>query len=106
MNQEFEKMLDKVIKKAMEIGKVVKADAIIGTQMGKHKVKELDMERQKLAKLYAIGKKALVLYKRGKLAQADLKGLCEQVVKMDKEISKQKTAFTSQKKKLQKLPIK
>jgi hypothetical protein len=106
MNPEFEKMLDTLKKRAMEIGKVVKEDALVGAQMGKHKVKELDMERQKMAKLYEIGKKALALYKKGKLAQADLKGLCEQVTKMDQEISKQKSAFTAQKKKLKKVPFK
>lgn len=106
MNPEFEKMLDNVIKKAVEIGKVVKADAIVGTQMGKHKVQELDWERKKMAKLYEIGKKVLALHKKGKLAQTDLKSMCEQVTKMEKEISKQKSAFTSQKKKLKKVSFK
>ncbi len=106
MNPEFEKMLDNVIKKAVEIGKVVKADAIVGTQMGKHKVQELDWERKKMAKLYEIGKKALSLHKKGKLAQADLNSMCEQVNKMEKEISKQRSAFTSQKKKLKKVSFK
>ena len=106
MNPEFERMLGTLKKRAIEIGKVVKEDALVGAQMGKHKVKEFDMERQKMTKLYEIGKKALALYKKGKLAQADLKGLCEQVIKMDKEISKQKSAFTTQKKKLKKVPFK
>jgi hypothetical protein len=106
MKPEFEQMFNVFKKKAMEIGKVVKADAMVGAQMGKHKVQELDMERQKLGKLYEIGKKALALHKKGKLAQADLKNLCEQVIKMEKEISKQKSAFTAQKKKLKKVPFK
>ncbi len=106
MNPEFEKMLDTFKKKAVAIGKVVKEDAMVGAQMGKHKVKELDMERQKLTKLYEVGKKVLALHKKGILAQEELKGPCEQILKMDKEISRQKIAFTTQKKKLKKLPIK
>ncbi|MBI5555494.1 MAG: hypothetical protein HY920_06570 [Elusimicrobia bacterium] len=106
MNPEFGKMLNAFKKKAVEIGKVVKEDALSGAQMGKHKVKELDLERQKLAKLYEVGKKALAWHKKGELAQADLKELCGQIVLMEKEISKQKSAFTVQKKKLKKLPLK
>lgn len=106
MNPEFEKMLNAFKKRAVEIGKVVKEDALVGAQMGKHKVKELDMERQKLAKLYELGKKVLVLHKKGILVQEELKSFCEQILKMDTEIAKQKTAFTVQKKKLKKLPLK
>ena len=106
MNPEFEKMLDTLKKRVVEVSKVVKVDAMVGAQMGKHKVQELDWERKKMAKLYEIGKKALALHKKGKLAQADLKGLCEQVFKMEKEISKEKSAYTSQKKKLKKVSFK
>lgn len=106
MKPEFGKMLNAFKKKAVEIGKVVKEDALVGAQMGKHKVKELDLERQKLAKLYELGKKVLALHKKGKLVQEELKDLCEQILKMDSEISKQKTAFTIQKKKLKKVPFK
>lgn len=106
MNPEFERMLNAFKKRAVEIGKVVKEDALVGAQMGKHKVKELDMERQKLTKLYELGKKVLALHKKGKLVQTDLKELCEQIVLMDKEISKQKSGYTAEKKKLKKVSFK
>ncbi len=106
MNPEFERMLDVFKKRAVEIGKVVKADAMVGAQMGKHKVKELDMERQKLGKLFEIGKKALALHKKGKLAQPDLKKLSAQIVLLEKEISKHKASYTTEKKKLKKVSFK
>lgn len=106
MNPEFEKMLNAFKKKAVEIGKVVKEDAMVGAQMGKHKVKELDMERQKLALLYELGKKVLGLHKKGKLVQTELKEFCDKIVLMEKEISKQKTSFTNEKKKLKKVSFK
>lgn len=106
VNPEVKEMLENLKKKALEIGKVVKDDALVGMQMGKHKAKELDLERQKLTKLLAVGKRVVLLYKKGKLQTDELNALCEQIVKVDKDIARQKTAFTQEKKKLKKIPLK
>lgn len=106
MNPEIKDMLDTFRKKAVQIGKVVKEDALIGAQMGKHKVKELDLERKRLLKFVEIGKKAFALHKKGKLIQKDLAASCEQIDSLEKDISKQKSAFSQQKKKLKKIPLK
>ena len=106
MNPEMKSMLNSWKKKALEIGQVVKDDAMVGAQMGKHKVQELNLESQKLAKTLNLGNKALALFKKGKLVQKDLNVICEQIIKMEKDISKQKTAYTQQKNKLKKIPLK
>ena len=106
MNPEMKAMLENIKKKAIEISKVVKEDAVIGAQMGKHKVQELDLERKKMMKTMALGNKALTLYKKGKLVQKDLNAISEQIIIMEKQISRQKAAFNTQKKKLKKLPLK
>jgi len=104
--EELKAIFDNIKKKALEISKVVGEDAVIGAQMGKHKVQELDLERQKLMKTMSLGTKALSLYKKGKLVQKDLNAICEQIIAMDKSIGKQKTAFAQQKRKLKKIPLK
>lgn len=106
MNIEVKELLGDLKKKALEIGKVVKEDALVGMQMGKHKAKELDLDRQKLTMLLTIGKKVVLLYKKGKLQSDELNVLCEQIIKIDKDITRQKTAFTQEKKKLKKIPLK
>ena len=51
--------IKRALKKVSDVAVIVKEDAKIGAQYGQLKLKELDIERQRAAKVYAIGKRAM-----------------------------------------------
>lgn len=79
-----EPTIRKLVKKISDVASVVKKDTIIGARYGKFKLKELDVERQKAIKIYAIGKKTFGLYQRGKVKDKFTVNLCKQLEILEK----------------------
>lgn len=69
--------------KISQIADVVKEDAIYGLRIGKLKLKELNLERKKSAKVYAIGRRTYALYKEGQISDKETIELCEQLLKLE-----------------------
>jgi hypothetical protein len=79
--------IKKLVKKVSDIASVVKKDAIIGARYGGLKVKALNAERQRAAKIYAIGKRTLDLYHSGEVTDETTVNLCKKV-ELLREIAK------------------
>ncbi|MDI6642024.1 MAG: hypothetical protein QME68_06925 [Elusimicrobiota bacterium] len=75
--------LKQLSKKITEIADVVKEDAIYGIRIGKLKLKELNLERKKAAKVYSIGRRTYALYKQGLVTDGETRELCEQLSKLE-----------------------
>lgn len=74
----------KLVKKVSDIASVVKKDAIIGARYGGLKLKALNTERQRAAKIYAIGKRTLSLYQSGEVTDETTVNLCKKVELLQK----------------------
>ena len=75
--------IKKLVKKVSDIASVVKKDAIIGARYGGLKLKALNAERQRAAKIYAIGKRTLDLYQSGEVTDETTVNLCKQVESLE-----------------------
>ncbi len=78
-----EKGLKKLTEKISEVAKIAKEDATYGLKIGKLKFKELNLEREKLTKFYAIGKRTYKLYQEGLITDKETIELCEQLSKIE-----------------------
>ncbi|MBU2567209.1 MAG: hypothetical protein KJ967_00350 [Elusimicrobia bacterium] len=87
-----EEEFGKVKSRAGEIAEIVKEDASLGLRAGGHKLKELDLERAKLSKLYTIGKRTYSLYKQGLVTDRETIELCESMARLGSQAKKQHSA--------------
>ena len=80
--------IKRALKKATEVAAILKEDAKIGAKYGQLKLKELDIERQRAAKIYAIGKRAMVLCQGGKLRDGMIASSCRRIAALEKTAKK------------------
>jgi hypothetical protein len=90
MQKEIQKLLKtaedglrQLTKKVSDIAEIVKEDAVYGFRIGKLKLKELNLERAKASKVYAIGRRTYKLYQEGLVTDKETIQLCEQLTKLE-----------------------
>jgi len=95
MQQQLKKIISqaeegfrKVKGRVGEIASIVKEDAVYGFRLGKLKLKELNLERAKASKVYAIGRRTYSLYKQGLVTDRETIELCEQLVRLEEQAKK------------------
>lgn len=89
--------------KLKKVGEVVKVDARIGTKMGGLKVKELNLERERLAKIFSLGKRTYALYGKSKIGDKQSDQLCTRIKELERLMGNYKKQFQSLKKNLKRL---
>jgi len=98
--EKAEKQLKELSARAVKIAKGLQEDAIHGVKMGRLKVEELGLESKKVKLFQQIGTEAFRLVKANKLKNSGISKLCAQVDKINREIKKKKTDFSSLKTKI------
>ncbi|MFN3966245.1 MAG: hypothetical protein ACK4JE_00905 [Endomicrobiia bacterium] len=83
-----EEGLKQFTKKVSDIAEIVKEDAVYGFRIGKLKLKELNLERIKAAKVYAIGRRTYKLYQEGLITDKETIQLCEELSKLEEQARK------------------
>lgn len=71
--------------KVMDTAKVLAEDAKKGGRMGVEKIKELNLERQKLQTLVQLGKIIYQQYQKGDKLAVELTILCQKISQIEKE---------------------
>ena len=75
--------IKKLANKISQIAEVIKEDAVYGFRIGRLKQKEVKLEREKAARIYAIGRRTYYLYKQGLITDEETKLLCEKLSKLE-----------------------